>query len=376
MSKRWLASLAALAAMMTIVSISMAGQAPPATAETSKAWTPSRTSWGDPDLQGLFTNNDEAGVPFERPRHFGQRQVVTDEEFAARQAQAKKIAQADDADFVPSPGVVCPDDPDGQCSDQAAFEGRASSSAEASAVLLTTNERPGTSPPPHWREDRTKPSRRTSLVVDPPDGRIPALTPEAQQRQAARAAARRQSGRGPADSWVDRSLGDRCIARGVPSSMLPGAYNNNYHILQAPNYVAIRYERMNETRIIPLDGRPHLDPAIRQYTGDARGRWEGSTLVVETTNFREDAAYRGANPKTLRVVERFRRVAPDKIEWAVTIEDPSTWTRPWTFSVPLTKDDNQRIFEYACHEGNYSMFNILSGARAEERQAQGDAGNK
>ena len=369
MRKQWLALSGGLVVMMAVVPAFVAGQAPAPAAKTADTWTPPRTAWGDPDLQGLFTNNEEAGVPFERSRQFGERRFVTDEEFAAREAQARRIVDADDADFEARPGNVCPDDPDGQCNDQAAFEGRAVSGNEERAVLLTTNERPGTSPPPHWREDRTKPSRRTSLVIDPPDGRIPALTPEAQQRQAARAQARRQSGRGPADSWEDRSLNDRCMARGVPNSMLPGAYNNSYQILQAPNYVAIRYERMHETRIIPLDGAPQLGQAIRQYTGDPRGHWEGSTLVVVTTNFREDTAYRGANPKTLRLVERFTRVAADRVDWVVTVDDPSTWTRPWTFSVPLTKDDNQRIFEYACHEGNYSMFNILSGARAEEKAA-------
>jgi hypothetical protein len=369
MSKRWLATLGTLGLMIAVVSVSIEGQAPATAAKTATPWTLTRTAWGDPDLQGLFTNNAEAGVPLERAPHFGQRRFVTEEEFAAREAQAKRIAEADGADFVPRAGVVCTDDPDGQCSDQAAFEGRVASRTEEIAILLTTNERPGTSPPPHWREDRTNPSRRTSLIVDPPDGRIPALTPEAQRRQATRAQARWQSGRGPADSWEDRSLGDRCIGRGVPSSMLPGAYNNSYQILQAPNYVAIRYERMHETRIIPLDGRPPLGPAIQQYMGDARGHWEGNTLVVETTNFRDGAAYRGADPKTLGIVERFTRVAADTIEWVATIDDPSTWTQPWTLSVPLTMDDNQRIFEYACHEGNYSMFNILSGARAEEKAA-------
>ncbi|MGH9145791.1 MAG: hypothetical protein ACRD1Q_03715, partial [Vicinamibacterales bacterium] len=228
MRKQWLALSGGLALMIAVMPAFVAGQAPTPAAKAADTWTPPRTPWGDPDIQGLFTNNEEAGVPFERPRQFGERRFVTDEEFAARAAQAKRIVDADDADFEARPGGVCPDDPDGQCSDQAAFEGRATLANEERAVLLTTNERPGTSPPPHWREDRTKPSRRTSLVIDPPDGRIPALTPEAQRRQAARAQARRQSGRGPADSWEDRSLNDRCMARGVPTSMLPGAYNNSY----------------------------------------------------------------------------------------------------------------------------------------------------
>ena len=151
---------------------------------------------------------------------------------------------------------------------------------------------------------------------------------------------------------------------------MPAVYGNSYRIVQGPGYVAIQYEMIHETRVIPLDGRPHIGPAIRQYMGDARGRWEGDSLVVETTNFREETTYRGANPETMRLIERFTRVAPDKVKWAVTIDDPQTWTRPWTFALPLTKDDSEPMFEYGCHEGNYGMHNILSGARAE------DAGKK
>jgi hypothetical protein len=149
--------------------------------------------------------------------------------------------------------------------------------------------------------------------------------------------------------------------------MMPTIYGNSYQIVQGPGYVAIRYEMVHETRIIPLDSRAHVGQSIRQYMGDARGHWDGNTLVVETTNFRDETAYRGADAKSLKLIERFTRVAPDKVLWAVTVDDAKTWTRPWTFEVPLTVDDREPIFEYACHEGNYAMRNILSAARAEER---------
>jgi hypothetical protein len=211
------------------------------------------------------------------------------------------------------------------------------------------------------------------LVVDPPDGKIPALTPDGRARQAARAEARKRSGRGPADSYTDRSLYDRCISRGVPGSMMPAIYGNSYDIVQSPGFVVIRYEMVHEARVIPLDGSPHLPTGMRSYMGDARGHWEGDTLVVETTNIRDEIAYRGSNAATLKLVERFTRVAPDKVRWAVTIDDPSTWTRPWTFAMPLTQDNNEQLVPYECHEGNYAMTNILSAARAEERAAAEDA---
>ena len=246
---------------------------------------------------------------------------------------------------------------------------------------VISNARPpdgGVHAPLHWsdRFDITKGSRPW-LVVEPADGKIPPMTPEGQQRAAARAAAAAAARRvrGPADSPEDRSLYDRCISRGLPNSMMPTIYGNSHQIVQAPGFVAIRHEMIHETRIIPLDDRPHLGPTFRPYMGDGRGRWDGNTLVVETTNFREETAYRGANPQTLRLIERFTRVAADKVMWAVTVDDPKTWTRPWTFAVPLTMDDNEPIFEYACHEGNYGLRNILSAARAEEKIAEEDAKN-
>jgi hypothetical protein len=206
------------------------------------------------------------------------------------------------------------------------------------------------------------------FVVDPPDGRVPPLTAEAQKRNQARLAARKASGRGPADSYTDRSLYDRCITRGYPGSMLPAIYGNQYEIVQSPGFVAIRYEMIHETRVIPIGAAPSAPrPIVPQHMGTARGWWEGETLVVETRGFREESVYRQANPATLKVIERFARIAPDKLRWTVTVEDPQTWPRPWTFSLPLTADD-QPVPSYECHEGNYGLRNILSAARAEERR--------
>jgi hypothetical protein len=213
---------------------------------------------------------------------------------------------------------------------------------------------------------------RAWLVVDPPDGKIPPTTPEARQRAAARAEARKRSGRGPADAPEDRSLYDRCISRGLPGSMMPAIYGSSYEIVQGPGFVAILYEMVHETRVIPLDGQPHVAKSIRSYMGDARGRWDGETLVVETANFKDQIAYRNANGEALRLVERFKPTGPTSVEWSVTVDDPTTWAKPWTFAMNLTrKDATQRPFEYACHEGNYGLRNILSAARAEEQAAQG-----
>jgi len=335
-------AIAAVFAIVSLAVVSVAGQAPSARNATTAAntWTTPRTPWGDPDLQGVFTNKDEQGVPFERTAQFGDRQFLTDDEFAERQARTQRQLDTDNAEF------------DLETAD------RSNAGAVGSA----------TSPPPHWL-DRGRPTRRTSLVVDPADGRIPPLTVEGQRRIATQNAARpaRRFGGGTADSYTDGSLYDRCISRGLPGSMMPAIYGNSYQIVQGPGFVGIRYEMIHETRIIPLDGRPRLASTIRQHMGDGRGRWEGDTLVVETTNFRDELVYRNANPATLRLVERFTRTAANKVRWSVTVDDPRTWTSPWTFAMDLTADDGQPVHEYACHEGNYAMFNILSGARADEK---------
>jgi hypothetical protein len=314
--------------------------APKREAGTKAAWIPPRTPWGDPDLSGVFTNKDEQGVPFERPVEFAGRQFVTDEEFRQRLTSAQHQLDVDNAEF----DIANAD---------TSNAGRVGSA---------------TSPPPHWL-DRGTPSRRTSRIVDPPDGRLPTQTPEGQRRIADRAAerARARSSRGPSDSYLDRSLYDRCITRGLPGSMMPVIYGNSYQILQGPGWVGIRYEMIHEVRVIPLDGRPHASTGIRSYMGDARGHWEGNTLVVETTNFKPESAYQNSNAEAMRLVERFTPVAPERVEWSVTVNDSTTWTRPWTFEIDLKKDATQEVLEYACHEGNYAMTNILAGARADEQ---------
>ena len=184
------------------------------------------------------------------------------------------------------------------------------------------------------------------MIIDPADGKMPAMTEEAQRRTPWRDP--RRTGRAASsfsnagfDSHLDFSLTDRCITRGYPGSMLPAIYGDSYQIVQAPGYVAIRYEMVHETRIIPLDGRPHVSKGVRLDMGDARGHWVGNSLVVETTNFRDRSVYRNANPNALKIIERFTRTAPDTVEWTVTIDDPTTWVRPWTFSLPLTMNDQR-----------------------------------
>jgi hypothetical protein len=221
----------------------------------------------------------------------------------------------------------------------------------------------------HWFENYFAVNSRAWLVTDDTDGKVPPVTDEARKRQQAAQAARRAAGRGPADSWEDRSLYDRCITRGVPGSMMPAIYGNSYQIQQGPGVVTITYEMVHDTRVIPLDNRPHLPSTIRQYLGDARGHWEGTTLVVETTNFNDKVAYRNSTDQ-LVMTERFTPLGPDTLEWSVTFNDPQTWAKPWTFAMNLTHDESQPPYEYACHEGNYGLRNVLSAARAEEREKE------
>jgi hypothetical protein len=216
-----------------------------------------------------------------------------------------------------------------------------------------------------WWDSGTRvvPTRRTSLVIDPPDGRVPPVTAAAEQRQAAAASARAQ--RGQADNPEDRNLWERCITRGVPGVMLPQVYNNHYEIIQTRDHVVILAEMIHDARIIPIDGRPHLPDQLRFWMGDPIGRWEGDTLVVETTNFTDKTSYRGAG-ENLRLVEHFTRTAPDILTYQVTIHDPTTFTRPWTIELPVRAAEG-KIYEYACHEGNYGLTNILRGFRYQER---------
>jgi hypothetical protein len=303
--------------------------------KTAKAWTPPRTPWGDPDLQGVFSNHDEVGVPLERPSQFDGRRIedVTEAELA-------ELVRARQREYIE----------------------RAPTLGELGGGF------PGATEPIHWFEGYYAQNSRAWLIADPPDGKIPPETPEARQRAADRALAARAHG--PADSWEDRGLYNRCITRGLPGSMMPTGYGSAYQIVQGPGYVAILIEMVHESRMIPLAGRPHVGRAIRSYMGDSRGHWEGTTLVVETTNFNKTTSFRGST-QNLRLIERFKPIVPDTVEWTVTVDDPATWMRPWTFAMNLTrKDDSQRPFEYACHEGNYGLHNILSGARADDKAAE------
>ena len=319
----------------------------PALGLAQHGWTTPRTPWGDPDLQGQYSNKYETSTPFERPKEFEGRRLseVKPEELAA--AVAKRQAETlERAKYFGG-------DP----------EGRIGNSAEFRDIYeITKGSRP-------W------------FVVDPPEGTIPPLTASARARAAAQPRVG-SFGSGPFNSHLDFSLWERCITRGLPGSMLPGQYGNSYEIVQAPGVVAIRYEMVHETRVIPLDpstssgssqaksrddSSAHVSRSLRMDMGDGRGRWEGDTLVVETTNFKGRSAYRNANPDTLKLVEKFTRTGANRIEWSVTVDDASTWTRPWTFAIPLTRTEQEPVFEYACHEGNQAIYNILSAARASEK---------
>ncbi len=300
-----------------------------------------KTPWGDPDLQGMWPGN--MGVPLQRPESLGTRTTLSDAEFAQKEAQAKKQAEAD------------------------------------SQSNATSDSKATIGPPSYWVE-RGVPSRQTSLIIDPPNGRLPPLTP---QEQKLRKEARGGKGfpgewRGQADTYDDLNIYYRCITRGVLGSIIPVIYNNGNEILQAPRLVIIRHEMIHETRIIPLDGRPHLSPEIRQYMGDSRGHWEGNTLVIETTNFTDKDAIGsngagypgdpGHHSADLRLTERLTRVDANTLNYQATVDDPETWTRPWTILIALKRNDKYQLLEYACHEGNIAMGDILSGARADERK--------
>jgi hypothetical protein len=288
-----------------------------ATAQAPKPWNGPRTPWGDPDLQGTWTTDDARAVPMQRPPELGQRRNLTDDELAQRK-------QRDD-------------------------ETRGDTKAGAGTFV---------------GEVGTRTLRQSSLVIDPADGRTPALTPQAQQRAAAL-----NKSRNPLLplTWEDRSLFERCITRGV-TGVFPTIYGNGLRIIQAPGSVVIVHEMVHESRIIPLDRRPPLGQAIKQYMGDSRGRWEGNTLVVETANFTDKTSVGNSrHTDKLRLVERLTRTATDMIEYEIAISDPDTWVRPWTVLLPLTTQAGYEIYPFECHEGNQALRNMLSAARAEEK---------
>ena len=321
-----------LVALVVLSSQFVTAQAPTTvrkTAQPTKTYTAPRTPDGQPDLQGYWSNTSY--TPLQRPNNVNKQFFTKEEaEENLRRAAAAESEQTE-------PGTI----PDVHY-DFTQFGLDRSQSALALDL-------------------------RTSLIVDPPDGKLPPLSPEGQRRAAERAEARKKMG-GPFDAAQNQSMSVRCINMdrdGPP--MLAGAYNNNYEIVQAPGYVMILVEMLHDVRIIPLDKRPPLPENIHQVTGSSRGRWEGETLVIETTNFTDRTAFQGSSEK-MRLVERFTRVADDSIRYQFTVEDPATWTRPWSAEVPWKKTVGP-IFEHACHEGNYGLANTLAGARAEEKRA-------
>jgi hypothetical protein len=322
----WVAVIAPVIAVALLLPMHAAGQAQSSSLKakiTTKQWTAPRTPDGQPNLEGFWTN--ATTTPLERPNFLAGKQVLTEAEAAEFQERVLKPSGEG------PPGL------------------QAGSSIDAS-----------------WFErGKVVEGRRTSLIVDPPDGRIPPLTPAAQERVAARA---QQSRLHPADGPENRSLAERCLMQpnaGPP--MLSGGYNNNCQIIQGPGYVAILVEMLHEVRIIPLDGRPHLPPDVRNWLGDSRGRWEGSTLVVDTTNFTGKTAFRGSG-ESLHLTERFTRTAADTIRYEFTVADPESFKKPWSAEHPMRRGQGP-IYEYACNEGNYALANILQGARAEEKRA-------
>jgi hypothetical protein len=289
-----------------------------AAARTDPHWKPPATPWGHPDLQGIWTTDDMRGIPQQRPAQFGTRQHLTDEEFEARGAQREGARRTQDRGAV------------------------------------------GT----FRNEEGTRTFGYTSMVIDPPDGRIPPALPEARQRRMAPGT----FSVGPFNSMQDFSLYDRCITRGVIGSFGPAVYGNGARILQTPDAVVIAYEMVHDTRIVPLDGRPALGASIRQYMGDSRGRFEGNTLVIESANFTDETALGGVrHSEQLKLTERFTRIDPEMIDYEIRVEDPLTWEHPWTLRMTITQQPGYALYEYACHEGNMALRHILSGERAYER---------
>lgn len=287
-------------------------------------WTPPRTPWGDPDLQGLWPNVAMLSVPVERPVELGLRATLTDEEFARLPSEFR------------IPGVNDP------------YTG------VGTRALL---------------QEFGKPQHQTSLVVDPPDGRLPPLTAEGARRSAAL-----PTSTTPLNGPENFSPMERCISRGALGSMVPLGSSNGNQIIQAPGLVILLNEMVHEARLIHLDGRPHLGPGIRSYMGDSRGRWEGRTLVVETTNFNDNSNFIGgagtripSYSRDARLTERFTRIDADTIRYEATVDDPTIWTRPWTVAFPLKRDPSYALYEFACHEENYSMPHMLRGARIGEK---------
>jgi hypothetical protein len=327
--------MTAAASILLLTALPAIAQAPKSPS-AAKTWAQPKTPWGDPDLQGTWTSDDCIGTPMNRPAQFGNRLYYTEQELAEKE---KQIEKQHDNDLVDT---------------------------------IASDARVGTGPPSHWGERARRPCKQTSLVIDPPDGQTPALVPEARTRSAGETALNNNP---KADSWEDFSYYIRCITRGVVGSIYPVVYGNGQEIVQAPGNITILQEMVHEARVIPMDGRPHASANIRSYMGDARGHWEGNTLVVETTNILGNKTSVSANgwgtptSDALKLTERYTRVGPNEMRYEVTVDDPKTYVRPFKIGFPLTQEPGYWNFEYACHEGNYAMFDSLSGARAKEKAA-------
>ena len=325
-----------LAALTAAVILPLPAFAQPSAASEEKSALP-RTSWGDPDLQGMWVNNN--ATPLERPKEFAGKQTLSQEELADLKHKAAAVVDGGDAffgdDFIKA----------------AVAEGTEYRSFDQKTGNYNQ----------FWIAEREI-ENRTSLIVDPPDGRLPPLTPEGQQRRdTMRASFLGNERAGP----EDLNPSARCITYGMP--YIQAGYNSYSQILQAPGYVVILQEMIHDARIIPLDGRAHLPEQIRQWHGDPRGRWEGDTLVIDTTNFSPKSHFR-STAENLHLTERFTRTGKDTISYEFTVDDPTTYSKTWTAMIPL-KSSPDAIFEYACHEGNISMEGMLRGARELERAA-------
>ncbi len=351
MKYRWPSSLA-FAALFATALAPLAAQAPAAgraakfqppanvpgaaavkafvTARMAKGFTPPKTPWGDPDISGVFTTKDEANTPFERPDEWAGRKMedITPKEFAEALVQRQQRAL-----------------------ELAPFAGGGDDLVEQGVAIAV---------PIHWFDNLTAKNSRPWFVIDPLEGKLPALAPTAAEYKV-----KVPGFLSPErDSYTDRSTTDRCIGGTV--WRVPTLYGNSHDIVQTPNYVTFRYEAQRTTRTIRLN-QPHISPTIRPLLGDSIGWWDGDTLVVETTNFPDKVDYRGYSMKDLRLIERFTRIGPKAVEWSMTFDHPKVWATSWTYSYPMTADDTQPIFEYACHEGNFGLANILSAGRAAEK---------
>ena len=303
-----------------------------------RAWTVPRTPWGDPDLQGIW--NDATSTPLQRPNKYAGKDVLTDEEAAGFEQELANDLNRDRRD-----------------------------GGNAIDVNRAYNEHRMDS-----KRLKATADKRTSLIIDPADGRLPSqvpVPPEVQKQRAARAEAAKRFADGLPYSVDDMSLPVRCIIRTDSPPYLPTIYNNDFMIFQSPGQVVIAPEMIHSARVIPVDGKPHLNQKLNQWLGDSRGRWDGDTLVVETTNFRREdgVTFLNTNPETYKITERFKRIGPDAIAYTFTVEDPQTWTRPWTAMVPWNRTSDQ-MYEYECHESNYDLVHLLTGARAREAQAK------